>query len=353
MMIDPPKSLGSLPTPEYTPINTPSASPINATFGINSVTTPLVIGITGSAGLVGTCLVELALDQGHTVLAMDIVDPNHQSTILPDHLKLSEKGYTYKQISSLDYEDYKKACKESHCNSLVHLAMIPNGPDVDGRSITGGSKSQNEVHNANVSMSYNTLSIAAELGINRVVLASSVNAIGMLFSKSTTFDYLPLDERHPCRPEDAYSLSKYFCELQSDSFVRKHPSLRVASLRFHGVVRPESVNRKSLIELGGERKDLWGWVSSLSVSRACLAGLTSPTNRFNEGSHETFFIVAPTICQQRSTMDLLNEYYPDIVKEGKIRGLIRGNQGLFDCSKAKRMLDWSEEGFYWDEDVKD
>lgn len=35
------------------------------------------------------------------------------------------------------------------------------------------------VHNANVAMSYNKLSIAAELGINRVAMASSVNAVGM------------------------------------------------------------------------------------------------------------------------------------------------------------------------------
>ncbi len=31
----------------------------------------------------------------------------------------------------------------------------------------------------NVSMSYNALSVASALGINRIVLASSVNAIGM------------------------------------------------------------------------------------------------------------------------------------------------------------------------------
>jgi hypothetical protein len=36
-----------------------------------------------------------------------------------------------------------------------------------------------KIHNENISMSYNALSIAAELGINKVVMASSVNAIGM------------------------------------------------------------------------------------------------------------------------------------------------------------------------------
>ncbi|WWD05136.1 hypothetical protein V865_003208 [Kwoniella europaea PYCC6329] len=344
MVFNPSNPTKSLPTPEYTPINTPSSSPIQTTFDI-----PLIIGITGSAGLVGTDLVHLALRQGHTVLAMDIVSPEDNENVkLPKDLEdYAKSRYTYKQISSLDYEGYKAACKSARCNALVHLAMIPNGADVDGRF--GIGRPQYEVHNSNVAMSCNTLSIAAELGINRVVLASSVNAVGMLFSHRPTFDYLPIDEKHPCRPEDAYSMSKYFCELQSDSYVRRYPSLRVASLRFHGVVRESNVSRKSLDELAGSWKDLWGWVSSAAVSRACLLGLTSSTKYFPEGTHETFFIVAPTICQQTSTLNLLNEHYPEISKENRLRKSIRGNEGLFDCGKAKRMLGWEEYGFWYEE----
>lgn len=73
-------------------------------------------------------------------------------------------------------------------------------------------------------MSWNALNVAADLGIDRVALASSVNAIGMgmscshsvprrmltraVFSKRPRFDYLPVDEAHPYYPEDAYSISK-------------------------------------------------------------------------------------------------------------------------------------------------
>ena len=79
-------------------------------------------------------------------------------------------------------------------------------------------------------MSYNILSVSARLAINDVVQASSVNAIGMRESISDShimrssglirvftvgsdqplFDYLPLDEKHPCRPEAAYDLSKQY-----------------------------------------------------------------------------------------------------------------------------------------------
>ena len=40
------------------------------------------------------------------------------------------------------------------------------------------------VYNKNSAMSWNTLEIAGELGINRVVIASSVNSIGMSESHS-------------------------------------------------------------------------------------------------------------------------------------------------------------------------
>jgi nucleoside-diphosphate-sugar epimerase len=42
-----------------------------------------------------------------------------------------------------------------------------------------GGLTKQEVHNINTAMSYNALSACAALGIHRVVLASSVNAIGM------------------------------------------------------------------------------------------------------------------------------------------------------------------------------
>ncbi|WWC63011.1 uncharacterized protein I303_105609 [Kwoniella dejecticola CBS 10117] len=333
----------SLPTPEYTPVNSPTSSPVQSTFEI-----PLTIAITGSAGLVGSGLVRLALKEGHTVLALDIVPPDHHGATLPKNLEFARDRYEYKQVSALDYNEYKEALDYAGCNAIVHLATLGNGPDLDvrlGKGCTG--KAQYEVHNSNVAMSCNTLSIAGELGINRVVLASSVNSIGLLFSRRPTFDYLPLDENHPCRPEDAYSMSKYFCELQSDSYVRRFPKLRVASLRFHGVVKDAAVDKERLDAMGGEWKDLWGWVSSYAVSKACLLGLTAPTRTFREGTHETFFIVAPTICQQSETLDLVKQHYPEIIREGRLKRPIRDNESLFDCSKARRMLGWHEQGFWY------
>ena len=102
-------------------------------------------------------------------------------------------------------------------------------------------------------MSYNALCACVDLHINRVVLASSVNAIGLselcvlvklstiwsgistgslttVYSKRPKVDYLPLDENHPQRPEDAYSLSKSCVSFPNVTFLPSTPSAELSRL---------------------------------------------------------------------------------------------------------------------------
>lgn len=82
-----------------------------------------------------------------------------------------------------------------------------------------------------------------------------------------------------------------------------------------------------------------------AVARACLLGLTS------EGwtGAEAFYIVAPTTKMHEekgdaepSTLENLKKYHPQAkIKPGwyeEHRG-----RGLFDCSKAERMLGWKHD----------
>ena len=132
-------------------------------------------------------------------------------------------------------------------------------------------------------------------------------------------------------------------EVQSAGFARVHPSMRIATLRFHFVAADDSVSREALHKNGTKWNDLWGWVSTTATARSCLLGLTAPESKFPKG-HEAFFIVAPTICRQESTRALLKEAYPEIKD---VRGKMEGNEGLFNCEKAERMLGWTETGFEW------
>lgn len=60
-------------------------------------------------------------------------------------------------------------------------------------------------------MSYNVLRACAELGIERVVQMSSINAAGATYTPHRrAYDLFPIDERMKCNPADPYSLSKLY-----------------------------------------------------------------------------------------------------------------------------------------------
>lgn len=253
------------------------------------------IAVTGSAGKVGRAVVARAVADGHAVVEID------------------------RPVDVTDHDALRAAV--DGCDALVHLAAYANP---DGRP-------DHVTHNNNVTASYNALSVAAELGIDRVCLASSINATGAVFSRAPRYDYLPLDETHPTYNEDPYSLSKWIGESQADSMARRHESMTIASLRLHGVNPYRPAISEDHWFFPAATRELWGWVHETAVARACLLALTAPYR-----GHEVFYIVAPETTLDGPTDELCRRYYPDV----PLRADLRGNQGLFDCAKAERLLGW-------------
>ncbi|BEI91359.1 uncharacterized protein CcaverHIS019_0401790 [Cutaneotrichosporon cavernicola] len=297
----------------------------------------LTIAITGANGVIGRGVVSHALAEGHNVVAVDIAPEPHPNA--------GGEGYTFKSVDMMKEADFRKAIEG--CDALIHLAAVyslQNPTDPDGPLLR--YVPEETVHNVNSTMSWNALQAAGEVGIERISMASSVNAIGLIFSKPRPhFDYLPLDEEHTRYPQDSYSLCKLAVEEQAAAFCRRYPKMRIGCFRPHWVI-PESLayNPEALHAAQGNWKDLWGWTSVGGTARAFLAGITAPTSTFPLGA-ENFFIVAPTIVQQSSSLELLRKYYPDLKCE--MRREWKANEGFFDCSKAKHMLGWEERAFPW------
>lgn len=271
------------------------------------------IAITGSQGRVGRAVVAAARARNHTVVAID----------RPGLQPPAEPNVTFHGVDVTAYEDFAQAV--DGCDALVHLAAFPspaNRPD-------------HEVHNNNVTGSYNALSAGASCGIPHVVLASSINAIGGVFSRQPRYDYFPLDERHPTYNEDPYSLSKYICEIQADSVARRHEFMTISTLRLHHV----SHGHKVEIGVSPEQwqnivKHLWGYTTSEAAADACLRAASASFT-----GHEVFYIVAPTTTVDTPSLELQAEYYPAV----PITGDLSGTRSFFDCGKAQRMLGWKHD----------
>lgn len=151
----------------------------------------LIIAVTGGCGDIGLGIVKRALEDGHTVVAIDHINPDLAHGKLPLHERI-----TYQQAELANYDAFLEAVRG--CDALVHLAAVyslqdPKNPDgpllrdipehVRGNiwsSIASRSLTHHQVvHNTNTALSWNALNVAAQLGIKRVALASSVNAVGL------------------------------------------------------------------------------------------------------------------------------------------------------------------------------
>ena len=269
------------------------------------------IAVTGGSGRIGRAVIEMALAQGHAVVGLDRVLPGAEA---------AHAGASYLQVDTSDYAAVEGALRG--CDALVHLAAIPSPRGLP----------DHVVHNNNVVGSYNVLSAAAALGIKRIAQASSVNAVGAAYSRWPRFDYFPLDEAHPTYNEDPYSLSKWICEAQGDSLARRHEGLRIASLRFHWVVPDLAMiaqRRGDFAKLLA--KHLWGYTLLDAAARACLQSLTAEFV-----GHEAFFINAPNTMEERPSLELAREFFPDV----PVRGDLGGTRAFFTCEKAERLLGW-------------
>jgi UDP-glucose 4-epimerase len=162
-----------------------------------------------------------------------------------------------------------------------------------------------------------------------------VNATGAVYSRWPRYDYFPLDEQHPTYNEDPYSLSKWICELQGDSFARRYESMSIASLRFHWVVPHRDTAAIHHADTGDVLvKQLWGYTVVDAAARACLLSLTAPF----EG-HEVFYIIAPDTMMPEPSHALRDRFFPAV----PVREELQGNQSFFSSAKAERLLGWSHE----------
>jgi nucleoside-diphosphate-sugar epimerase len=271
------------------------------------------IAVTGGSGGIGRAIIAKALARGDKIVSIDRVEPKEEPP----------KKVKFVQAEMSDYKALVKAFKG--CDAVIHMAAIPSP----------GRQPDHIVHNNNVVGSYNALRAAAEHGILKVCQASSVNAIGHAYSRKPRYDYLPLDEEHPTYSEDPYSLSKWICEEQGESFARRYEGMSISSMRFHWVVpNREKAGQYFNIPSPDSDKHLWAYTLFDAAARACLLSLDVTWT-----GHEAFFITAPNTTTDIPSLELARKYLPGV----PIKGDLSGNKSFFNCAKAERLLGWKHD----------
>lgn len=270
------------------------------------------IAVTGGNGDMGRNLIPYLLEQNHTIVSIDRALP-----------ATSTRDVDFLIADTRDFGKFAASIRG--CDALIHLAAIRaplNHPDP-------------VVYADNTISSYNALSAASALGIKRVCLASSINAIGGAFSRSPRYDYFPLDEQHPTYAEDPYSLSKWVLEQQGDAFARRFEWMTIASLRLHWLLDARETALQITATMGEVAiRHLWAYTLLREASRACLLSLTAEFT-----GHEIFYIVSPHTAASEPSLELACQHYPHT----EIRGDLSNHTGFFNCEKAGRLLGWKHQ----------
>jgi len=282
------------------------------------------IVVSGGAGRLGQFVVREMADGGHEILSLDTTQPTGQACPwLPADL-LDTKNL----IKALDGAD-----------AVVHLARVrfpytSNGFDpASGLWKTPDVVRDAERFSHNVTIAYNILAASLEAGVKKIVCGSSLAIYGLYYPlRPDSPDYLPIDEKHPLRPQDPYGISKQVGESLCDSFARKS-SLQIASLRFSGIATEAqypTLLKRSKDPLCRGTGALWSYIDVRDAAIACRLALET-----NFSGHKTFNIGAPKTIMKEDTSDLLKRYLTEvkIVKKD-----LENNWSGYDTTRAETLL---------------
>ena len=144
--------------------------------------------ITGCAGHVGQAVTKHLLQRGCEIRGLD------RAASCPIAID-------YRSCDILDADAL--APHIEGVDAVLHLAAIPS----PGRAPNA------DIFQINTAGTFNVFDACARYGVQRVVVASSINAVGYFFGAVPfELDYLPADENNAKHPSDAYSFSKQVTE---------------------------------------------------------------------------------------------------------------------------------------------
>jgi nucleoside-diphosphate-sugar epimerase len=277
---------------------------------------PLVV-VTGGSGKAGRWIVRHFAEQGYEVLNLDVRQPDEPNgrTIITD---LNDLGQVHNALSV-----YGRTGSEPVAG-IVHFAAIPQAythpNDVCFRN--------------NVMSTYNILEAAANLGIGKVVLASSESSYGIVFAKKF-FEprYLPVDEDHPQLPEDSYGLSKVVNEETGAAFHRR-TGMQVVSFRLGNILVPGDYGRvrASFSQPEQRQRILWSYIDARDVASACRLAIEK------DGlGCQAMILAADDTSSDCPTRELVRQFLPGVEK---FNAPLEGRASLLSNAKAKKLLGW-------------
>lgn len=264
--------------------------------------------VTGGSGRLGTYVVD-RLKSKYKVTSLDTAPPKSADVrhINVDITDLAALREVFKGI-----------------DAIIHLAAVPNprtaSPEACFRVNTLGT--------------WSMLQAAEDAGVKRVVVASSDAATGLHYNpENWPPQYLPVDEKHPIRPSEVYSLTKEITESICRCFAVRG-KLEVIAVRPGHIVFPPEYPELEARGSDVNNYHLWGFVAPEDIAQGLQLAMET-----KDGSYDCIFIGAADGLNERPTLELFKErfgYEPKVVKPEIYAAM--PNAGVFDISHAREKL---------------
>jgi nucleoside-diphosphate-sugar epimerase len=275
------------------------------------------IAVTGSTGKLGRATVERLRADGHDVIGLDIAGAPGPGFTRVD---FTDYGQTLDALLGID-------SRHSGLDAVVHLAAIPvNGlvPDVT------------TFHN-NLTVSFNVFQAAMRAGIDTVVYASSITAMGFPFDEAPAA--LPLDETVTAA-NNTYGLGKVLEEAMVAQLVRWNPALSITALRYTNVVTAEEYGSFARAADPGYRRSLM--FSYIDARDGALA--VSLALEHAQPGLEVYNIAASDSGSAVPTAELVALHFPEVPVTKELGEF----ETLMSIDKARARLGFEPE-YLWRE----
>ena len=259
--------------------------------------------VTGSSGRIGRYVMRDLVQAGHRVLGVDM----RPTEGIPGQklvVDLTEPGDIY------------QALVRAEAGAVVHMGAWANA----------GVVPDTRTYGDNVRGTFNLFQACADLGIKRVVSASSAQVYGFAAAPPV---YVRVDEDHPLRPVNCYALSKVVGEQAADYFIQ-NDGMTILSFRLMGIRTPENLNAQidqlaQHPERGGSL--LWTRTDTRDVALACRLAIEA-----DDVAPGPYNITGAQVVLDIPSMDLINRYCgPDVA----VREELTGQVSPMSCARAE------------------